>query len=37
MLEVISGIITTISDALVSVFNAIVGSVTGGAAETPEV
>lgn len=30
MIDVISGIITTISDALVEVFEAVVGSITGG-------
>lgn len=32
MIDTIQGIITTVSEALVSVFNAIVGSINGPAA-----
>lgn len=35
MLEAISGIITTVAEAIASVFQSIVGSITGGADETP--
>lgn len=36
MIETIQEIISTVAGAIVSVFEAIVGSIQGGAAETPD-